>query len=170
LHDLSKAESEFQKRVQTDDKEGERQPHAHHGAVYALLQEPAVWPVALAINGHHAGLHNRGDVAAKRARYGPLALACLERLSQASPAWSTPVFSAHLPDWLSGLTFDVRNSSEGWFAVKMFTRFLFSALIDADRLDTEKQASATDTSARRPPRGPSAKVAGTLRRAVALGE
>ena len=64
VHDLGKAETEFQKRIHTDDRgEGKKQPHAHHGAAYALrLCDPAQWPVALAVNGHHAGLHNRGDV------------------------------------------------------------------------------------------------------------
>ena len=31
LHDLGKAEIEFQKRLASDDEEGEKQPHAHHG-------------------------------------------------------------------------------------------------------------------------------------------
>ena len=32
LHDLRKDEGEFQKRVASDGREGEKQPHAHHGA------------------------------------------------------------------------------------------------------------------------------------------
>ncbi len=60
LHDLGKAEPEFQKRIHSDDEEGEKQPHAHHGAAYALrVCDPAQWPVALALNGHWAGSHTR---------------------------------------------------------------------------------------------------------------
>ena len=56
LHDLGKAETEFQKRLNTDDKQGIKEPHAHHGAMIAL--EKDAWSIAFAINGHHAGLHN----------------------------------------------------------------------------------------------------------------
>jgi CRISPR-associated endonuclease/helicase Cas3 len=37
LHDLGKAEAEFQERIVSEDKdEGKKKPHAHHGAAYAL--------------------------------------------------------------------------------------------------------------------------------------
>jgi CRISPR-associated endonuclease/helicase Cas3 len=39
LHDLGKAENEFQKRLRSDDKEGDKQPHAHHRAMIALEKE-----------------------------------------------------------------------------------------------------------------------------------
>ncbi|MEI7614955.1 MAG: CRISPR-associated endonuclease Cas3'', partial [Betaproteobacteria bacterium] len=53
LHDLGKAEKEFQKRIQKaaglTKEDGKKEPHAHHGAVLALLHQ--LWPVAFAING-----------------------------------------------------------------------------------------------------------------------
>jgi hypothetical protein len=57
LHDLGKAEVEFQERIALGDKDpGKKKPHAHHGAAYALrVCFPAQWPVALSVNGHHAG-------------------------------------------------------------------------------------------------------------------
>lgn len=146
LHDLGKAEAEFQKRVRSDDKEGQKQPHAHHGAALALSQEVPDWVVALAINGHHAGLHNRGDVEARRAKYGPLALACVKLLRESPAAWSPAAFPQALPQWLARLPFDMRKTSEGWFAVELFTRFLFSALVDADRLNTEEHERGRDAS------------------------
>ena len=64
LHDLGKTEPEFQKRV--NGEKGDKQPHAHHGAALVFEKDNErggpVFPVAFAINGHHAGLHNRSDV------------------------------------------------------------------------------------------------------------
>jgi len=58
LHDLGKAEKEFQDRIAG--KKADKHPHAHHGAALAL--ERQVWPLAFAINGHHAGLHDRSGL------------------------------------------------------------------------------------------------------------
>ena len=141
LHDLGKAEVEFQKRIDSNDKEGEKQPHAHHGAAYALRAcAPAQWPVALAVNGHHAGLHNRGDVDQAAERYKDKAKVCLQKISEAYPNFSYPTLKEMLPNWLNGLDFLPGNRGNGWLATDLFTRFLFSALIDADRLDTEENA------------------------------
>ncbi len=147
LHDLGKAEPEFLKRICSNDKDGKKEPHALHGAALVLGngsgREP-VWPVALAINGHHAGLHNRGNVEKKRREYFPKAMAAMDRL-KGDETWKGQTwplidsdFGSNLPDWLAKLSFDARMTSEGWLAVELYTRFLFSALIDADRLDTEE--------------------------------
>lgn len=64
LHDLGKADDEFQKRmaktIGASQEDGQKRPHAHHGAALALAHQ--LWPVAFAINGHHAGLHDRSDL------------------------------------------------------------------------------------------------------------
>jgi CRISPR-associated endonuclease/helicase Cas3 len=126
LHDLGKAEIEFQKRICSDDKAGEKQPHAHHGAALALAQDH--WPVAFAVNGHHAGLHNRGDLA-KRADYLERAKECLEKLQGEGFSHIPKQFSSIVPKWLEVLG---ETPQEQMFAVEFFTRFLFSALVDAD--------------------------------------
>lgn len=139
IHDLGKAEEEFQKRIHSEDQDGEKQPHAHHGAGYALRGcETPQWPVALAINGHHAGLHNRGDVDQKADQYRERANACLEKIRAGHPDFLIPAPHDMLPNWLSGLEFFPGNKGEGWLATDLFTRFLYSALVDADRLDTEE--------------------------------
>lgn len=139
LHDLGKAEGEFQKRIHTAEQEGEKQPHAHHGAGYALRTcATPQWPVALAINGHHAGLHNRGDVDQKAEQYWKQAEACLNKIQDDHPEFSIPVSQNMLPSWLSNLDFFPGNKGDGWLATDLFTRFLYSALVDADRLDTEE--------------------------------
>lgn len=132
LHDLGKAENEFQKRISSDDKLGEKQPHAHHGAALALAQDH--WPIAFVVNGHHAGLHNRGDLA-KRADYLEQAKECLKKLRHEGFGGIPDQFSSIVPKWLEALG---ETPQEQMFAVEFFTRFLFSALIDADRLDTEE--------------------------------
>lgn len=145
LHDLGKAEPEFQKRVISNDKEGEKQPHAHHGAAYALRAcDPAQWPVALAVNGHHAGLHNRGDVDLAAEKNSEKAKACLQKIRDAHPDFAIPTLPEMLPEWLKSLDFLPGNKGNGWWATELFTRFLFSALIDADRLDTEETAEDGD--------------------------
>jgi CRISPR-associated endonuclease/helicase Cas3 len=139
LHDLGKAEKEFQMRISSDDKLGEKQPHAHHGAALALAQDH--WPVAFVVNGHHAGLHNRGDLA-KRSDYFERATACLEKI-QCEGFNSIPKqFASIVPKWLEALG---KIPQKQMFAVEFFTRFLFSALVDADRLDTEESNTESTT-------------------------
>src|ERR1043165_1915555 len=90
LHDVGKAEPEFQKRLKSNEKEGKKEPHAHHGAV--LAAEARAWPVAICINGHHAGLHNRGDVDSKRGLWIARAHECLAKIRKDDPTWATPAF------------------------------------------------------------------------------
>jgi len=147
LHDLGKAEDKFQRRIQTGDDKG-KEPHAHHGAAL-LLREDAkrggpVWPVAFAINAHHAGLHDRPDLQ-KRIGWREKALAAEGRLAGDpdwnGTAWPVGHFGKNLPDWLDRLPLAAPEERAIKFrAVDLYTRFLFSALIDADRLDTERQA------------------------------
>src|SRR5205085_4735553 len=101
LHDLGKAEIEFQKRLASDDEEGEKQPHAHHGAMLAL--EAEAWPIAFAINGHHAGLHNRSKLPEKSREYLPKAKRSAQELHESDPSWSLPAIKAKLPQWVERL-------------------------------------------------------------------
>ena len=135
LHDLGKAEPEFQLRITSDDAKGKKEPHAHHGA--AIAAQANAWPVAIAVNGHHAGLHDRGSVDAIRAAYVPRANSSASRLTERHSEWQLPVILAPLPEWLASLPFDSQRNGEGWLATEVFTRFLFSALVDADSLVSE---------------------------------
>lgn len=146
LHDLGKAEEQFQKRLACDDKDGKlkKEPHAHHGAALAI--EHQAWPIALAVNGHHAGLHDRSNVDRIRTEYLPKAAACMRKLCERHAQWSPPAISEPLPQWLQKLPFDARRTAEGWYATDVFTRFLFSALVDADSLNTEQQEQGRDGS------------------------
>lgn len=142
LHDLGKTEDEFQKRLLSDDKQGKKEPHAHHGAMIALGKD--AWPIAFAINGHHAGLHNRSDLSKRLKDYLDKAQKAVSSFQNND--WQSPEINEVLPKWLEGLEFDAIKKSEGWTATDLFTRFLFSALIDADRLDTEAFEKKNDPS------------------------
>jgi len=150
LHDIGKAEAHFQQRIRNGDSDSkaEKKPHCHHGAAFLLNREPIQWPVAIAINGHHAGLHNRGDVDKHRNRCKNAAAECETMLRSDSPDFAVSVPDKTLPDWLQPLAFLPNHRGEGWLATDLFTRFLFSALIDADRLDTEEHTIGQNLSQR----------------------
>jgi CRISPR-associated endonuclease/helicase Cas3 len=158
LHDLGKAEENFLVRIQSDDRKGKKEPHAHHGAALLLDDRPdegfvakPFWPAAFAINGHHAGLHNRDDLQKMRSAWSAKAQAAVQRVKDdwGNNGWplAGDALPAHLPTWLQQLPFDATFTSEGWRAVDLYTRFLFSALVDADRLDTEASELGKDKSA-----------------------
>jgi len=155
LHDLGKAEEEFQKRIRKAaglaKQYGEKQPHAHHGAALLLQADEKrggpVWPVAFAINAHHAGLHDRSNLQ-KRAGVRDKALVAEGRLvgdqDWNGTSWPVAHFGKNLPHWLDTLPFATPDQRAVKLrAVDLYTRFLFSALVDADRLDTEQQAPET---------------------------
>ena len=132
LHDLGKAKPEFQAYLQ-----GERrsEPHSGEGARYAAekLGMAVIGKLlAYAIAGHHAGLPN-GIVPVRGRPTTPLN----ERIKQAEtldlpPGIDLPQLNSP-PAPLAGI-----DEDNLWnFRLHFFTRMLFSALVDADRLETE---------------------------------
>jgi len=100
-------------------------------------------------------LHDRSNVQ-KRAGFLQKALNAEQKLTEeenlqngqdiewSGPAWPVADFGQNLPPWLDNLSaatpFDRDTKVR---AVDLYTRFLFSALIDADRLDTESHDPKT---------------------------
>ena len=137
LHDVGKLSPEFQARLQ-----GGKTPvdHSTAGARIAVDRFGG-WGrlLAYAIAGHHAGLANwSGEIA-----FGdPTPLE--QRLDARRPIPATPGWESHcsLPEQLSPFTPTARPELQGALArqglsLALFTRMLFSALVDADRLATE---------------------------------
>ncbi len=140
LHDLGKAEQVFQDRMQAiaagRNDPGDKQPHAHHGAALLLAQDH--WPLAFTVNGHHAGLHDRHDLDSMRGRrsyFAQRAKECLADLQREGFNALPTEFGPLLPECLERLA---EKTQQQMLAVELFTRFLFSALVDADRLNTEE--------------------------------
>jgi CRISPR-associated endonuclease/helicase Cas3 len=128
LHDLGKYTEAFAKRLEG----GKRVDHATAGAVIADEK----WPhfgklLAYVVAGHHAGLANGIDQGKERATLK-------ERLGRAIPEldemWKEEIsLPVHLP-------FPVLKPSENQqgFQVAFLVRMLYSCLVDADYIDTER--------------------------------
>jgi CRISPR-associated endonuclease/helicase Cas3 len=127
-HDLGKYRPEFQDRIR-----GRRvqAPHAGAGAVHAY--QVGLLPLAFAVAGHHAGMANQA------AQQESSQLPLKQRLSEERPTLDD-IRSTVPPSILA----QAKPAPPGWVlasgnrgTLEMWTRFLFSALVDADRLATE---------------------------------
>ncbi|MCP3139989.1 CRISPR-associated endonuclease Cas3'' [Pyxidicoccus xibeiensis] len=145
-HDLGKYIRDFQYRIRTEngfeahlEKEGAlERDHSTAGALWALRQDSRLLPVALAIAGHHAGMP---DLAKFKERVGKKEKAALlqDALSHGSPTDLLNAPPGLEPGAQTSLT---AHQLEFW------TRMLFSALCDADFLDTEAFFDTTRSAAR----------------------
>lgn len=128
LHDLGKAKPPFQRKLHG---EANNEPHSGEGARYAVEAfGPAIGKMlAYVIAGHHSGLPN-GYARSNRKPPTPLS----ERIEQASclelPQWCA-LPALELPAPLRGV-----GQDQG-FALQFYIRMLFSALVDADFIETE---------------------------------
>ena len=128
LHDLGKVKPAFQDKLRGIKN---NVSHSGEGARYALENFGLIGKlIAFCIAGHHSGLPNGIDRAAGRPTT-PLA----ERLEQAEPVsppadvtLPAPAMPAPLAD----------RSAQAFFELQFFTRMLFSALVDADFIETER--------------------------------
>ncbi len=129
LHDLGKYRSEFQQMLRDQRGSSAETQHAVFGAAWAfdhVQQEDKLAGTAFAVAGHHAGLHDLGDlqqlVSTPRLRPLETARTAIHKLgSELGPLPVAPT----PPPW-------VRDE----FTTDLYTRLLFSCLVDADRLDT----------------------------------
>jgi len=123
LHDLGKYRDEFQAYLRGERGGSIETQHAIFGAAWAMERSIAS---TLPVAGHHAGLHDCGDLPAmlskpalQIAQTVPKLIARLE--SELGPLPPPPP----LPAW-------VNNE----LSAEFYTRLIFSCLVDADRLDT----------------------------------
>ncbi len=138
LHDAGKATKEFQLRLEDPRL---RVDHSSAGArIAAERYGPLGRVVAYAVAGHHGGVPNGGDEAAE----GSLAyrISCKE-----VPDCSAYASQPELPPQLPRLSVMPQPGRPG-FSVAFFTRMLFSCLVDADFLDTERFIDAEKSVAR----------------------
>lgn len=124
-HDVGKYRAAFQEMIRKD-------PEAHvrgkvdHGSVGAVLAvEKRVQPLALVIAGHHGGL---GDFEGVRARLAAKRGLLDEAWREGLPEWVGAQAVPPAPGWIGS---DKRK-------LALWVRMVFSALVDADFLDTER--------------------------------
>jgi CRISPR-associated endonuclease/helicase Cas3 len=126
LHDLGKYRDEFQAYLLGQRPGGPETHHAVYGAALGLQRES--YGLAFAIAGHHAGLHDMGDLEnllqgskyQAEQRVPPLLARFEPELGKVPERIADPAFIESDPH-----------------SVEFYIRVLFSLLIDADRLDTE---------------------------------
>ncbi len=131
LHDYGKYSDCFQQMLLTGKG---KCPHAIHGAALASGGSAAdpiglqATHAGLAIAGHHAGLHDFDEHLDKVKKFRAEALALLGRAAGDLP---------EIGRLLNGPAPKLENVRSQF---DLFTRILFSCLIDADRLDTARRA------------------------------
>src|SRR5262249_52960767 len=113
--------------------------HSTAGAFYAARKDSAhALPISFAIAGHHAGLADH--------RAGPSSQGLANRLREkgqarldAALAMAPPaeILCAHVPNLSAELLPTGSRDHDTMRRVELFTRMIFSALCDADFLDTE---------------------------------
>lgn len=126
LHDLGKYRDEFQAYLRGQRGGGIETQHAIFGAAWAAEDVRSLLASAFAVAGHHAGLHDCGDLAGMIAKPALQTRQSIPELirrleSELGPLPPPPQPPAWVKDELSA---------------EFYTRLTFSCLVDADRLDT----------------------------------
>ncbi len=141
FHDLGKAAPTWQaylrKAHAAPGQNHTKVDHKLSGAAFFSQKLPSGLPLSLAIAGHHRGLPDWADL--KQTRLSDPKIAT--HLAQALDALplSLPSEAPPLPAWIR----DQQNKERGNRSLEVFTRMLFSALVDADSLDTEAYYAKT---------------------------
>jgi len=146
-HDVGKFSEEFQAYLKSQGEAcAESQPgrvdHSSAGAQYAVENIPIIGHLlSYAIAGHHAGhLDGRSEDACQE-----------KRLQKPPPDWKHGLGELPQRDMPQQLPYFLRRAlgEHDAFAVAFFARMLFSCLVDADFLDTER-AMNPEQAAERP--------------------
>jgi CRISPR-associated endonuclease/helicase Cas3 len=130
FQDMIRRANGFASHIEPENAIGPRD-HSTAGAVHASqLAGGEGWPIAFAIAGHHAGLSNLADLQARiRSKEHLLSSAILG----GAPAAILDVRATTLtPEF-----FHTQKEPRNRLRLELWIRMLFSALVDADFLDTE---------------------------------
>ena len=129
LHDIGKYSMEFQERIRGDEKKVD---HSTAGA-QVCWEKGGLYPfLSYCIAGHHAGLPDTGE------KSDPKTDRTLQaRLKRKVCDYSAYEKEIEIPK-LAQMPFQVRNRETAGFVCSIFLRMLYSCLVDADFLDTER--------------------------------
>ncbi|MBA3356157.1 MAG: CRISPR-associated endonuclease Cas3'' [Pyrinomonadaceae bacterium] len=128
LHDLGKYRDEFQEYLLGNRKKSHETHHAVYGAKLAAANRKTA--LAFAIAAHHAGLHD-AEKLREMLSDSCYDFSCLDTLKQHFEA------EVKALDWQCPEPTINPQSQGDKLCFEMFTRMIFSALVDADFLDTE---------------------------------
>ncbi len=132
LHDLGKESHGFQERINGG---GPKVEHSAAGAKVCFdLNQKAGTLLAYCISGHHTGLPN-GGTQASTVDEGTLT-GKMKR--QAKDMWNYDPFLKELAPSLPAKLPPFLSTGRGGFTWSFLTRMLYSCLVDADYLDTER--------------------------------
>lgn len=135
-HDLGKVQPAFQRYIRGEDAHGT--PHAWVGALHAYGRDRRLLPLYASIAAHHGGLADfRPDEASGVHSGGTLLELLTARAADFAavrPLLPSDVETVSLP----AVPPHVAAAPADALRVEMFTRFLFGALVDADRLATAR--------------------------------
>ncbi|MRX83593.1 CRISPR-associated helicase Cas3' [Eggerthella guodeyinii] len=129
-HDIGKYSTEFQNRILHD---GHKVDHSTAGA-YELYVQAGLPLLSFCVAGHHGGLPDSGTLAELE---GPTLLGRLRKAKDGElPDYRTYAGEIALPEAVS-LSFDNMTNFDP-FSLAFLTRMVFSCLVDADFLCTER--------------------------------
>ncbi len=129
LHDVGKYQAAFQSYLANDPEASNQAigtPHAIVGAALAWRAGLHSLPIALAVQAHHGSLKTLGQLEDATAETGTRLLG--EAVRNGLPVALLQTSIPELPP----------DAAQDRYYLALATRFLFSALVDADSLDTEQ--------------------------------
>jgi len=135
-HDIGKYQKAFQRRLRDRSIHA---PHAGVGAALAFQQDRQRGaPLAFAIAGHHTGLTNAVDRSCDREPLQAVIKGFGAVLPEIQAAADPTILNPPLPEYPACLrsALSGRDRDGGMRLLAFYTRMLFSALVDADRLAT----------------------------------
>ena len=143
LHDLGKYRDEFQAYLLGKRQGGIDTQHAVFGAARSLqLRLP--WAVAISILGHHAGLSSVSKAREQICNPQREALRISEAIAKTLEEESRDESARLESDPPSEFLKTRRGALEATFEQEIYIRILFSCLVDADYLDTERYMSGVE--------------------------
>lgn len=135
-HDIGKYSQEFQDRILHD---GNVVDHSTAGAFELYRRSNNLSPLAYAVAGHHGGLPDGGSTADYDGK-GTLLLRIQKAEQHNLPSYEAFKREVSFPSRLEGVGVKPLSQSgdDISFTISFFTRMIFSCLVDADYLCTER--------------------------------